>query len=199
MKQVCDHPSLVLEDSAKPKDSGKLDRFFELIEPLFENNEKVLVFTQYVKMGHLLASQVQSRYPDATVLFLHGSLTAEQREKMVRQFQVKDGQKTLFVLSLKAGGVGLNLTEASHVIHYDRWWNPAVEEQATDRAYRIGQHKNVHVYKLVCEGTLEERIDELIEKKKGLTKQILGKGESWLTEMSDQDIYDLIKLRERVI
>ncbi|RYL95913.1 DEAD/DEAH box helicase [Sporolactobacillus sp. THM7-4] len=199
LKQVCDHPGLVLEKPEDKKKSGKLDLFFDLLNPLFEQNERVLVFTQYVQMGRLLAREVGNRYPDSTVLFLHGGLSSDQREKLIRQFQNNDSRKTLFILSLKAGGVGINLTAANYVIHYDRWWNPAVEEQATDRAYRIGQNKNVHVYKLICEGTLEERIDQLIERKKGLQKQILGQGEAWLTEMSDREIYDLIKLREGVI
>lgn len=199
LKQICDHPSLVLDQEGGSKTSGKLQLFFDLLDPLFSNNEKVLVFTQYVQMGKLLQKKVQDRYPDAAVLFLHGGLSSEQRENMIRQFQTNGHRKTLFILSLKAGGVGINLTEAGYVIHYDRWWNPAVEEQATDRAYRIGQHKNVHVYKLICEGTLEERIDQLIERKKELQKQILGQGAGWLTEMSDQEIFDLIKLREGVI
>ena len=117
---------------------------------------------------------------------------------MIKAFQSEKG-KGIFVLSLKAGGFGLNLTTANHVIHYDRWWNPAVEEQATDRTYRIGQERDVHVYKLISEGTLEKRIDDLIEKKKGLADQILGSGESWVTEMNDNDIYDLIRLREKVL
>lgn len=199
LKQVCDHPSLVLDQKNDGKKSGKLQLFFDLLDPLFSNDEKVLVFTQYVQMGKLLLEKVRNRYPDATVLFLHGSLSAEQRENMIRQFQSGGDGKTLFILSLKAGGVGINLTEAGYVIHYDRWWNPAVEEQATDRAYRIGQNRNVHVYKLICEGTLEERIDQLIERKKELQKQILGQSDAWLTEMTDEEIFDLIKLREGVV
>ncbi|TCP28919.1 SNF2 family DNA or RNA helicase [Scopulibacillus darangshiensis] len=198
LKQVCDHPSLVADDT-QGEDSGKMTRLFEIVDALFEKNEKVLVFTQYVKMGKLLIERVAKRHSDAKVFFLHGSLTPEKREKMIRAFRSNENEKTLFVLSLKAGGLGLNLTEANHVIHYDRWWNPAVEDQATDRAYRIGQHRNVQVHKLICEGTLEQRIDELIEKKKGLSKQILGKGEGWITELTDKEIYELIRLREKVM
>ncbi|MCQ2009347.1 DEAD/DEAH box helicase [Sporolactobacillus sp. STSJ-5] len=200
LKQVCDHPSLVSDPSAtSDQTSGKLDLLFQILDPLFEQDEKVLLFTQYVKMGKLLLEEVQQKYPDAQVFFLHGSLSAEQRQKMIDNFQNPDHKKTLFILSLKAGGVGINLTEAGYVIHYDRWWNPAVEEQATDRAYRIGQERNVYVYKLICEGTLEERIDQLIERKKSLQKQILSGGESWLTEMSDQELLNLIQLHEGVV
>ncbi|RYM06216.1 DEAD/DEAH box helicase [Sporolactobacillus sp. THM7-7] len=199
LKQVCDHPSLVLEKGGGTKKSGKLELFFNLLHPLFEKHRKVIAFTQYVQMGRLLSDEVKKRFPDASVLFLHGGLNARQREQMIQRFQKNDGKKALFILSLKAGGVGINLTAANDVIHYDRWWNPAVEDQATDRAYRIGQNKNVHVYKLICEGTLEERIDRLISRKKELQKQILGQGEAWVTEMSDREILNLIQLREGVV
>lgn len=199
LKQVCDHPALIRGESESDHASGKLDLFFQILDPLFTQNEKVLVFTQYVQMGALLVKEVSERYPDADVFFLHGGLNGEQRDRLINRFRNIVNRKTLFVLSLKAGGVGLNLTEANYVIHYDRWWNPAVEEQATDRAYRIGQHRNVHVYKLICAGTLEERIDQLIERKKGLQHEILGRGEAWLTELDDKEIYELIKLREEVI
>ncbi|MFT8319027.1 MAG: DEAD/DEAH box helicase [Sporolactobacillus sp.] len=199
LKQVCDHPSLVSKQAEKESTSGKMQLFFNLLDPLFAENQKVLVFTQYVRMGQLLLEKTHERYPDADVFFLHGGLSADQRERLIEHFQSKTVRKTLFILSLKAGGVGINLTEAGYVVHYDRWWNPAVEEQATDRAYRIGQNKNVHVYKLICEGTLEERIDQLIDRKKNLQKQILSQGNSWLTEMTDQEIFQLIQLREGVI
>lgn len=199
LKQVCDDPSLVLDDSDEKEASGKLSLFYDLLDPLFGRDEKVLVFTQYVRMGERLLRETRKRYPDADVFFLHGGLSAGQRENLIRRFQQEDRRKTLFILSLKAGGLGINLTEAGYVFHYDRWWNPAVEEQATDRAYRIGQKRNVQVYKLICEGTLEERIDLLIDQKKNLQKQILGRGEAWITEMSDSEIYDLIRLREGVI
>lgn len=199
LKQVCDHPALMLGEQGDKKTSGKMDLFFSLLDPLFGQNEKVLVFTQYIQMGRLLLQETAKRYPDADVFFLHGGLSAEQRESLIRRFQTGGKRKTLFVLSLKAGGVGINLTAAGYVFHYDRWWNPAVEEQATDRAYRIGQDRNIHVFKLICEGTLEERIDLLIERKKKLQRQILGQGDGWLTEMSDQEIFDLIKLREGVV
>lgn len=196
LKQVCDHPQLVGSPLKRADASGKMALFYELLDPLFAANQKVLVFSQYVQMGKLLADQTKQLYPDASVFFLHGGLTGEKRQQLITQFQRSCDQKTLFVLSLKAGGVGINLTEAGYVIHYDRWWNPAVEEQATDRAYRIGQTKTIHVYKLLCAGTLEERIDQLIERKKQLQKQILGRGDAWLTELSDQEIVQLIQLRE---
>ncbi|MDN3954332.1 DEAD/DEAH box helicase [Sporolactobacillus laevolacticus] len=199
LKQVCDHPSLVSDHTSEEQTSGKLDLFFQILDPLFDQEEKVLVFTQYVQMGKILLDEAQRRYPDADIFFLHGALSAEQRQKMIEKFQGTERKKTLFILSLKAGGVGINLTAAGYVIHYDRWWNPAVEEQATDRAYRIGQDRNVYVYKLICEGTLEERIDQLIERKKSLQKQILSGGESWLTEMSDQELLNLIQLHEGVV
>ncbi|MCL1631142.1 DEAD/DEAH box helicase [Sporolactobacillus sp. CPB3-1] len=203
LKQVCDHPALVSDQpdssvNAQPA-SGKLNLLFHLLDPLFQQNEKVLLFTQYVKMGKILQAEVQNRYPDMPVFFLHGGLSGEQRQKMIDRFQNSSPQKMLFILSLKAGGVGINLTAARYVVHYDRWWNPAVEEQATDRAYRIGQKRNIYVYKLICEGTLEEQIDLLIERKKGLQKQILSGSDSWLTEMSDQELLQLIQLHEGAV
>jgi SNF2 family DNA or RNA helicase len=127
------------------------------------------------------------------VLFLHGGTSKKQRDSMIQRFQ--SGEVPLFVLSLKAGGLGLNLTAANHVFHYDRWWNPAVENQATDRVFRIGQKKNVFVHKFVCLGTLEERIDQMIEEKKALAESVIGTGESWLTELSNDALRDLISLR----
>ena len=131
-------------------------------------------------------------------LFLHGGTPKRTRDELVKRFQQADGPQ-VFVLSLRAGGVGLNLTRANHVIHYDRWWNPAVENQATDRAFRIGQHKNVQVHKLICRGTLEERIDELIELKQALSDQIMAEGESWITEMTTDELKQLFALRADVL
>ncbi|GGH83007.1 SNF2 family DNA or RNA helicase [Pullulanibacillus pueri] len=198
LKQICDHPGLVSIYDEQRMNSGKLISFFELMDAIMEAEQSVLVFTQYVKMGKILMQALQQKYPDVPVEFLHGSVPVQKREKMIQQFQENKG-KGVFILSLKAGGFGLNLTSANHVIHYDRWWNPAVEEQATDRTYRIGQRRDVHVYKLISEGTLEKRIDELIEKKKGLAGQILGNGEGWVTEMTDQEILDLVQLRKQVV
>lgn len=199
LKQVCDHPYLLLKTKAEVNHSGKLERFLELLDSLLENEQSALVFTQYVGMGELLQQFIQKKYKDCPVFFLHGGISSTKREELIHNFRQYKEQKAIFILSLKAGGVGLNLTEANHVIHYDRWWNPAVEDQATDRAYRIGQQKNVHVYKLISEGTLEEGIDQLIEKKRNLTDQIIGQGEGWVTEMTDDEVYQLIRLRERVI
>ncbi|WP_176222139.1 DEAD/DEAH box helicase [Tuberibacillus sp. Marseille-P3662] len=199
LKQICNHPALVQTD-AQPDliSSGKLSAFFNILDPLMAEDENVLVFTQYVRMGHMIQSTIEHQYPDAQVAFFHGQLNAKKRQTVVDHFQDPSTQKKVLILSLRAGGLGLNLTEANHVIHFDRWWNPAVEEQATDRSYRIGQYKNVEVYKLICEGTLEKRIDELIDSKKALTENILGQGDQWLTEMNDQEIYELVQLREKV-
>ncbi|MNJ53741.1 RNA polymerase-associated protein RapA [compost metagenome] len=144
-------------------------------------------------MGELLQEQLTARYGTAP-FFLHGGMTKIERDKMVTDFQEGKGS-AVFILSLKAGGVGLNLTRANHVIHYDRWWNPAVENQATDRVFRIGQKKNVEVHKLISLGTLEEKIDELIEAKRSLSEQVVGSGEQWLTEMSNDELRNLVTLQ----
>ncbi|MFB5762384.1 DEAD/DEAH box helicase [Paenibacillus medicaginis] len=199
LKQICDHPALLApgrNDLAKPESSGKMQRLLELVEAIRENGEAALIFTQYVGMGELLVSRLE-RVCGQKPFFLYGGLPKAQRDEMVQRFQNGDGPD-LFVLSLRAGGVGLNLTRASHVVHYDRWWNPAVENQATDRVFRIGQSRNVQVHKLICQGTLEERIDELIESKKALSEQVVGSGENWLTEMSDEELRGLISLQNDI-
>lgn len=196
LKQICDHPQLYRKEEGKSlrsEQSGKMDVMFEVLDSISELGESALIFTQYVAMGELLVSRLAKRYGKAP-LFLHGGVPKRERDEMVHEFQEGEGP-AFFVLSLKAGGVGLNLTRANHVIHYDRWWNPAVENQATDRAFRIGQHKNVQVHKLICQGTLEERIDELIEHKKSLSEQVVGSGENWLTEMSNHELKELIELQ----
>ncbi|MDQ0173520.1 DEAD/DEAH box helicase [Paenibacillus tundrae] len=196
LKQICDHPVLAdsnRKDHAKVEASGKMERLLELVDAIRDNGESALIFTQYVAMGELLVSRLTQRYEEEPY-FLHGGVSKIQRDEMVETFQKGEGP-SLFVLSLRAGGVGLNLTRASHVIHYDRWWNPAVENQATDRVFRIGQNRNVQVHKLICQGTLEERIDELIESKKALSEQVVGSGENWLTEMSDDELRGLISLQ----
>lgn len=199
LKQICNHPVLArgairLSESADPGRSGKLERLEELLDLIMDSGEAVLIFTQYVRMGELLQERLMQRY-GVRPFFLHGGVPKGERDEMVRSFQEGEGS-SIFVLSLKAGGVGLNLTRANHVVHYDRWWNPAVENQATDRVFRIGQHKNVEVHKLICQGTLEERIDELIERKKSLSEQVVGSGEQWLTEMNDDELQSLIMLQE---
>lgn len=197
LKQICDHPHLaggrIKGEATIGERSGKLDRLFELLDLILDNKESALIFTQYVQMGNLLQEQLLARYGEMP-FFLHGGVAKQDRDQMVHEFQEGQGSP-LFVLSLKAGGVGLNLTRANHVIHYDRWWNPAVENQATDRVFRIGQQKNVEVHKLICQGTLEERIDELIERKKALSEQVVGSGEHWLTEMSNEELQNLIALQ----
>ena len=173
LKQVCNHPAHLLADGSRLDGrSGKLARLEEILEEVLAEGDRALVFTQFAEMGHLLRDHLQRRL-GAEVLFLHGGAAQRARDEMVARFQSTDGPP-VFVLSLKAGGTGLNLTAANHVIHFDRWWNPAVEDQATDRAFRIGQRRNVQVRKLVCVGTLEERIDRMIEEKRELAERIVG-------------------------
>jgi SNF2 family DNA or RNA helicase len=174
--------------------SGKTKRLLEMLEEVLATGEKALVFTQFRQMGHLLAAMIQ-RELDVEPLFLHGGTPASKRQHLIDRFQSPHGGAPIFVLSLKAGGVGLNLTAANHVFHFDRWWNPAVENQATDRAFRIGQTRRVHVHKFVCVGTLEERIDQMIEQKTELAQNIVGSGESWLTELSTGQLRDILTLR----
>ena len=197
LKQICDHPHLVASngkpDTSKQERSGKMARLIELLDMIRDSGESALVFTQYVEMGELLTARLSKHYGQEP-FFLHGGVSKVLRDEMIDAFQNDQGPP-LFVLSLKAGGVGLNLTRANHVIHYDRWWNPAVENQATDRVFRIGQCRNVQVHKLICQGTLEERIDELIESKKTLAEQVIGTGEQWLTEMSDEELKQLVSLQ----
>jgi len=193
-KQICNHPSQWLGDGAWDADaSGKLARLRELCEPLADRQEKVLVFTQFREMTEPLARFLEAVF-GRPGLVLHGGTPVKERKRLVDAFQSELGPP-FFVLSIKAGGTGLNLTAASHVIHFDRWWNPAVEDQATDRAYRIGQKRNVLVHKLVCRGTVEERIDELIASKKGLSNEVLqGGGEVLLTEMSNEALMRMVTL-----
>jgi SNF2 family DNA or RNA helicase len=164
-----------------------------MLEEVLAEGDRALIFTQFSTMGHMLHSYLAAAL-STEVLYLHGGTPPAQRDRMVERFQ-QPGGPPLFVLSLKAGGTGLNLTAANHVFHYDRWWNPAVENQAPDRAFRIGQTRNVQVHKLLCAGTLEERIDELIESKKALADSVIGAGESWLTELSTDQLRDVMALR----
>ena len=193
LKQVCNHPVHLLKDrSHLDGRSGKLARLEEILEEALAGGDRALCFTQFAEFGQLLRVHLQERI-GREVLFLHGGTPKSARDEMVARFQSDQGPP-VFVLSLKAGGTGLNLTAANHVIHYDRWWNPAVEDQATDRAFRIGQRKNVQVRKLTCVGTLEERIDQLIAEKKDLADQIVGSGEAWLTELDAAQLRDLVAL-----
>ncbi|HEX3427061.1 MAG TPA: DEAD/DEAH box helicase [Acidimicrobiales bacterium] len=195
LKQVCNHPAHFLGDgSALPGRSGKLTRLEELLEEILAEGDKALLFTQFTAWGDRLGPYLHRRFGVET-LWLHGRVRRAARDEMVERFQGPDGPPLLLV-SLKAGGTGLNLTAASHVIHFDRWWNPAVEDQATDRAYRIGQRRTVLVHKLVSSGTVEERVDELIAAKRELAQRVVGTGEDWLTDLSTEDLRDLVALRE---
>ncbi len=205
LKQICNHPAQYLhqvgEDytaGEEEKRSGKLSRLAEMLEEITAVGDRVLIFTQFAEMGQLLRSYLQQQLGIAT-LFLHGGTPANQRRAMVEQFQEAEAGPPVFILSLKAGGVGLNLTRANHVFHFDRWWNPAVENQATDRAFRIGQKRNVQVHKFVCTGTLEERIDEMIERKQALAESIIGEGEGWLTELSTNELREMVALRQEAM
>jgi len=199
LKQVCNHPAhFVADGSSLPGRSGKLARLEEMLEEALAAGDKALIFTQFAEMGTMLRHHLQERL-GCEVLFLHGGTPKKQRDAMVQRFQEDKRGAPLFILSLKAGGVGLNLTAANHVFHFDRWWNPAVENQATDRAFRIGQQRNVQVHKFVCVGTLEERIDQMIEQKKVLAESIVGAGENWLTEMSTAQLKELFTLSREAV
>jgi hypothetical protein len=193
LKQACNHPAQLLGDgSALAGRSGKLERLEEVLDEVMQVGDRALVFTQFAEMGRLLQLRLQERFA-REIPFLHGGTRKADRDAMVARFQGAGGPPVL-LLSLKAGGTGLNLTAANHVVHFDRWWNPAVEDQATDRAFRIGQRRDVQVRKLVCAGTLEERIDQVIEEKKALAGSVLGTGEAWLTEMSTDELRRVVAL-----
>jgi non-specific serine/threonine protein kinase len=194
LKQACNHPSHLRGDGRwEPEGSGKFARLREIGEEIASRQDRVLVFTQFREMTEPLASFLAVVF-GRPGLVLHGQTRVSERQKLVEAFQADDGPP-FFVLSLKAGGTGLNLTAASHVIHFDRWWNPAVENQATDRAFRIGQKKNVLVHTFTCRGTVEEKIDELIRQKTSLARDLLeAGGETLLTEMSDEDLLSTISL-----
>ena len=195
LKQVCNHPAHFARDGSRLGGrSGKLNRVEELLDEIVEAGDKALCFTQFAEWGELLVPHLTARYGEAP-LWLHGGVRRKTRDEMVERFGDADGPK-IFLLSLRAGGTGLNLTAASHVVHLDRWWNPAVEDQATDRAWRLGQDKTVLVHKLVCEGTLEERISQLIDDKRQLADSVLGTGEQWLTELSTADLREMVTLHD---
>ena len=197
LKQLCDHPTLIKaeksSDSSFESRSGKLQRLEEMLEEAVAEGDRALIFTQFAEWGKLLKAHLEQRLGRET-LFLYGGTSKKQREEMVDRFQQDPQGPRIFILSLKAGGVGLNLTRANHVFHFDRWWNPAVENQATDRVFRIGQTRNVQVHKFVCTGTLEERIHEMIESKKALAEQVIGAGENWLTELDTDQLRNLLLL-----
>ncbi len=198
LKQACNHPAHLLGDGSRLDGrSGKLARLEEICDEVIAGGEKALCFTQYAEFGRMLQPYLTARL-GCPVLYLHGGTPKKQRDGMVSRFQ-ETTDPAVFVLSLKAGGTGLNLTAANHVIHFDRWWNPAVEDQATDRAFRIGQRKDVQVRKFVCVGTLEERIDAMIEEKKALAERIVGTGEGWLTELSVAELRKVIALSPEAV
>ncbi|OWA01015.1 ATP-dependent helicase [Streptomyces sp. CS113] len=193
LKQICNHPAQFLKED-RPKitgRSGKLELLDELLDTILAEEASVLVFTQYVQMARLLEQHLAAR--GVSSMFLHGGTSVTARESLVRRFQ--DGEVPVFLLSLKAAGTGLNLTRAEHVVHYDRWWNPAVEAQATDRAYRIGQTRPVQVHRLIAEGTIEDRIAALLNRKRELADAVLGSGDAALTELTDAELADLVELR----
>lgn len=201
LKQVCNHPAHFLGEAGPLAGrSGKLARLTEMLAEVEAEGDKALIFTQFAEMGHLLRRFLQETF-GREVLFLHGGVPAKARDKLVQRFQEEEGRRApfLFVISLKAGGTGLNLTRASHVFHFDRWWNPAVENQATDRAFRIGQKKMVQVHKFVCVGTLEERIDAMIAEKQQLADLVVTSGEAWLTEMSTAELRRLLTLEQSAV
>ena len=209
LKQICNHPAQ-LPDTAVPRSveaagpgddrkplssrSGKCARLMKMLEELLAAGDSALIFTQYRRMGHLLAAMIRQDL-DIEAPFMHGGTSQPRRQEMIDRFQESDGTMPIFVLSLKTGGIGLNLTAANHVFHFDRWWNPAVENQATDRAYRIGQTRTVHVHKFVCVGTLEERIDQMIEQKTALADNVISSGEQWLTELTTEKLGEMLRLR----
>jgi hypothetical protein len=200
LKQVCNHPAHFLRDGSRLAGrSGKLERLDEIIVEVLDAGERALLFTQYAEFGNLLRGHLAGRF-GREVLFLHGGVAKSARDEMVSRFQSEDPwSPPLFVLSLKAGGTGLTLTAANHVIHVDRWWNPAVEDQATDRAFRIGQRRSVQVRKFVCAGTVEEKIAAMIAAKRGLAAKIVGTGEQWLTELSTAQIAELVRLESGAV
>ncbi|WBB67098.1 DEAD/DEAH box helicase [Micromonospora sp. WMMD812] len=198
LKQVCNHPAQLLRDgSALDGRSGKLARLEEILDEVLAAGEKALLFTQYAEFGGMLRGHLSARF-GREVLFLHGGLGKADRDAMVTRFQSPDGP-AIFVLSLKAGGTGLTLTAANHVVHVDRWWNPAVEDQATDRAFRIGQRRRVQVRKFVCAGTVEEKVAALIADKRNLAAQVVGTGEQWVTELSTAQLRELFALESGAV
>ncbi|MDG4756737.1 DEAD/DEAH box helicase [Micromonospora sp. WMMD710] len=198
LKQVCNHPAQLLRDGSPLEGrSGKLARLTEILEEVLAAGERALLFTQYAEFGAMLRGHLSARF-GREVLFLHGGLGKAERDAMVERFQSADGPP-LFVLSLKAGGTGLTLTAANHVVHVDRWWNPAVEDQATDRAFRIGQRRRVQVRKFVCAGTVEEKVAALIADKRNLAERVVGTGEQWITELSTGQLRDLFSLEAEAV
>ncbi|MBO0794113.1 MAG: DEAD/DEAH box helicase, partial [Ktedonobacteraceae bacterium] len=200
LKQICNHPAQFLQDGSafSTERSHKFQRLGEMIEEVIDSGESALIFTQFTEIGDALERYLEHSQHYNTY-YLHGGTSVARRNRMISEFQDPETEPSLFILSLRAGGVGLNLTKANHVFHFDRWWNPAVEDQATDRAFRIGQRKSVFVHKFVAMGTMEERIDAMIEDKKRLSSLVVGTDEAWLTELDNDTFKDLIALRRSAI
>ncbi len=195
LKQICNHPTQFLKNKILDWSlSGKMELLFDKLDSMVESRDKVLLFTQFTEMGHLLKHFITERYHDQP-LFYHGGCTLKDRESMVNKFQVEKTEK-IFILSLRAAGTGLNLTRANHVIHYDLWWNPAVEAQATDRAYRIGQKNNVMVHRFITKNTFEERINEMIQSKKNLANMTISTGENWIGNLSNKELREVFQITE---
>ena len=200
LKQICNHPAQYLKEATLGHryHSGKLQRLEEMLFEALSEGDRALIFTQFAEWGKLLKPYLEQRLR-REMLFLYGSTSKKQREEMIDRFQHDPQGPPIMILSLKAGGVGLNLTRANHVFHFDRWWNPAVENQATDRVFRIGQTRNVQVHKFVCTGTIEEKIHEMIESKKALAEQVVGAGEQWLTELDTDQLRNLLLLDRNAV
>ncbi|KPQ33886.1 MAG: superfamily II DNA/RNA helicase SNF2 family [Phormidium sp. OSCR] len=200
LKQICNHPRQFLQDESEfsPGRSHKLSRLTDMLDEVIAEGESVLIFTQFRDIGDAMEQYLRHscRYP---TYYIHGATSRQRRDRMIQEFQHPDTPPSIFILSLKAGGVGITLTKANHVFHFDRWWNPAVENQATDRAFRIGQEKNVFVHKFVTLGSLEERIDKMIEDKQKLAESVVGADESWLTELDNDTFKDLIALNRNAV
>ena len=190
LKQICNHPTQFLKNGLfDPALSGKTEMLLDLVESIVDNSEKVLIFTQFREMGEMLQLFLEERLGERP-MFYHGGCSLKERQTMVDRFQNNRADK-VFLLSLRAAGTGLNLTAASHVVHYDLWWNPAVETQATDRAYRIGQNKNVMVHRFITKNTFEERIDAMIQKKKNLADLTVTTGEGWIGKLSNKELREI--------
>jgi len=200
LKQICNHPRQFLQDNSEfnAQRSHKLERLGEMVEEVISEGESLLIFTQFTEIGEALQHYFKQKFYYNTY-YLYGGTSRKKREQMIEEFQAENTEPSLFILSLKAGGVGITLTKANHVFHFDRWWNPAVENQATDRVFRIGQKKNVFVHKFVTLGTLEEKIDLMIEDKKKIADAIVGSDESWLTELDNDSFKELISLNRQAI
>ncbi len=200
LKQICNHPGQFHKETTlkQPQRSGKLMRLEEMLEEALSEGDRALIFTQFAEWGKLLKPHLE-QYLGREIFFLYGNTSKKQREEMIDRFQHDPQGPPIMILSLKAGGTGLNLTRANHVFHFDRWWNPAVENQATDRVFRIGQTRNVQVHKFVCTGTLEEKIHEMIESKQALAEQVVGAGEHWLTELDTDQLRNLLVLERSAV